>query len=126
MSKKYKKVKISAGPRGWGGPLVIEPKPGKDLIYCVTGGGIHPLAQHIADLTGGTVFDGFKSKAGFDEIAVAIIDCGGTARVGVYPMKGVLTVDVYATKPSGPLFRFIKENVFVSGVTEAQVELLED
>ncbi|MBX3047519.1 MAG: hypothetical protein KJZ53_02640 [Anaerolineales bacterium] len=126
MSKKYKKVKISAGPRGWGGPLVIEPKPGKDLIYCVTGGGIHPLAQHIADLTGGTPFDGFKSKAGFDEIAVAIIDCGGTARVGVYPMKGVMTVDVYATKPSGPLFRFIKENVFVSGVTEAQVELLED
>ncbi len=126
MSKKYKKVKITAGPRGWGGPLVIEPKPGKDLIYCVTGGGIHPLAQHIADLTGGTPFDGFKSKAGFDEIAVAIIDCGGTARVGVYPMKGVMTVDVYATKPSGPLFRFIKENVFVSGVTEAQVELLED
>lgn len=126
MSKQYKKVKISAGPRGWGGPLVIEPKPGKDLIYCVTGGGIHPLAQHIADLTGGTPFDGFKSKAGFDEIAVAIIDCGGTARVGVYPMKGVMTVDVYATKPSGPLFRFIKENVFVSGVTEAQVELLED
>ena len=126
MSKKYKKVKISAGPRGWGGPLIIEPKPGKDLIYCVTGGGIHPLAQHIADLTGGTPFDGFKSKAGFDEIAVAIIDCGGTARVGVYPMKGVMTVDVYATKPSGPLFRFIKENVFVSGVTNAQVELLED
>ncbi|QYK51450.1 MAG: hypothetical protein KF701_02895 [Anaerolineales bacterium] len=126
MSKQYKKVKISAGPRGWGGPLVIEPKPGKDLIYCVTGGGIHPLAQHIADLTGGTPFDGFKSKAGFDEIAVAIIDCGGTARVGVYPMKGVMTVDVYATKPSGPLFRFIKENIFVSGVTEAQVELLED
>ncbi|HRN51818.1 MAG TPA: hypothetical protein PLC52_10910 [Anaerolineales bacterium] len=126
MSKKYKKVKISAGPRGWGGPLVIEPKPGKDLIYCVTGGGIHPLAQHIADLTGGTPFDGFKSKAGFDEIAVAIIDCGGTARVGVYPMKGVMTVDVYATKPSGPLFRFIKENIFVSGVTPDQVELIED
>ncbi|MBX3002734.1 MAG: hypothetical protein KF821_07650 [Anaerolineales bacterium] len=126
MSKQYKKVKISAGPRGWGGPLVIEPKPGKDLIYCVTGGGIHPLAQHIADLTGGTAFDGFRSKAGFDEIAVAIIDCGGTARVGVYPMKGVLTVDVYATKPSGPLFRFIKENVFVSGVTADQVELIED
>lgn len=126
MSKQYKKVKISAGPRGWGGPLVIEPKPGKDLIYCVTGGGIHPLAQHIADLTGGTPFDGFKSKAGFDEIAVAIIDCGGTARVGVYPMKGVMTVDVYATKPSGPLFRFIKENIFVSGVTPDQVELIED
>jgi sorbitol-specific phosphotransferase system component IIBC len=124
--KQYKKVKISAGRSGWGGPLIVEPKPGKELIYCVTGGGIHPLAQHIADLTGGKAFDGFLSKAGFDEIAVAVIDCGGTARVGVYPMKGVLTVDVHATKPAGPLFRFIKETNFVSGVDFDQVELIED
>ena len=124
--KQYKKVKITAGSRGWGGPLIVEPKPGKELIYCVTGGGIHPLAQHIADLTGGTAFDGFLSKADFDEIAVAVIDCGGTARVGVYPMKGVLTVDVHATKPAGPLFRFIKEDNFVSGVDFEQVELIED
>lgn len=125
MSGKYKKVKISAGPRGWGGPLIVEPKPGKDLIYSVTGGGIHKVAQYIADLTGGTPFDGFRSKADFDKIAVAVIDCGGTARVGVYPMKGVLTVDVYSTKPSGPLFRFIKETNFVSGVDIAQIELVE-
>ena len=124
--KEYKRVKISAGKRGWGGPLIIAPEPGKELIYSVTGGGIHPLAQHIADLTGGTAFDGFKSKAGFDEIAVAVIDCGGTARVGVYPMKGVLTVEIHALKPSGPLFRFIKEDNFVSGVGVDQVELLDD
>jgi glucitol/sorbitol PTS system EIIB component len=124
--KEYKRVKVSAGNRGWGGPLIIAPEPGKELIYSVTGGGIHPVAQRIADLTGGTPFDGFKSKAGFDEIAVAVIDCGGTARVGVYPMKGVLTIDVYTTKPSGPLFRFIKEDNFVSGVGIDQIELLED
>ena len=124
--KQYKRVKVSAGKRGWGGPLIIAPEPGKDLIYSVTGGGIHPLAQHIADLTGGTPFDGFKSKAGFDEIAVAVIDCGGTARVGVYPMKGVLTIEIHALKPSGPLFRFIKEDNFVSGVDIEQVELLDD
>jgi len=124
--KEYRKVRISHGPKGWGGPLVIEPKPGRDLIYSVTGGGIHPLAQHIADLTGGTPFDGFKSKAGFDEIAVAVIDCGGTARVGVYPMKKVPTVDIYSTKPSGPLFRFITEDLFVSGVRPEDVEILED
>ncbi len=123
--KKYRRVEIVAGPRGWGGPLIIEPRPGKDLIYSVTGGGIHPVAQHIADLTGGTPFDGFRSKRDFDEIAVAVIDCGGTARVGVYPMKGVLTVDIYPTKPSGPLFRFIKEDNFVSGVGPDQVRLLD-
>ncbi|NPV87751.1 MAG: PTS sorbitol transporter [Anaerolineae bacterium] len=123
--KKYRKVRIKKGPKGWGGPLVIEPKPGRDLIYSVTGGGIHPVAQRIADLTGGTPFDGFKSKAAFEEIAVAVIDCGGTARVGVYPMKKVPTVDIYPTSPSGPLFRFITEELFCSGVRVEDIELIE-
>ncbi len=123
--KKYRKVKISAGRGGWGGPLIVEPKPGKDLIYSVTGGGIHPLAAKIAELSGGRAFDGFKSKADFSEIAVAVIDCGGTARVGVYPMKKVLTVDIHAARPSGPLMRFITKELFVSGVKESDVEVIE-
>ncbi|ABY34557.1 MAG: hypothetical protein KatS3mg087_2026 [Patescibacteria group bacterium] len=124
--KKYRKVRIKKGPKGWGGPLIIEPKPGRDLIYSVTGGGIHPLAQHIANLTGGRPFDGFKSKADFSEIAVAVIDCGGTARIGVYPMKKVPTVDIYPTSPSGPLMRFITEEYFVSGVRPEDVELIDE
>jgi sorbitol-specific phosphotransferase system component IIBC len=124
--KKYRKVRIKRGPKGWGGPLIIEPKPGRDLIYSVTGGGIHPLAQHIANLTGGRPFDGFKSKADFSEIAVAVIDCGGTARVGVYPIKKVPTVDIYPTSPSGPLMRFITEEYFVSGVRPEDVELVDE
>lgn len=123
--KKYRKVKIVAGPSGWGGPLTIEPKPGKDLIYSVTGGGIHPIAQHIADLSGGTPFDGFRSNAPFGEIACAVIDCGGTARVGVYPMKRVPTVDIIGTKPAGPLFKFITADIFVSGVREKDITVVE-
>lgn len=122
----YRTVRIKAGARGWGSGWTVTPEPGKDLIYSVTGGGIHPVAQRIADLTGGRVFDGFKSKAGFDEIAVAVIDCGGTARIGVYPMKGVLTVDVHGASPSGPLMRFITEENFVSGVTPDDIELVEE
>ncbi|MBE7470346.1 MAG: PTS sorbitol transporter [Anaerolineae bacterium] len=122
----YRRVKIAHGVRGWGGPLIIEPKPGKNLIYCVTGGGIHPVAQRIADLTGGQTFDGFRSKADFEQIAVAVIDCGGTARVGVYPMKGVPTVDIHATSPSGPLMKYIKETNFVSGVTVDNITLLDE
>lgn len=122
--KKYHKIRIKRGPKGWGGPLVVEPKPGRDLIYSVTGGGIHPLAAKIAEMTGGKPFDGFRSKAAFEQIAVAVIDCGGTARVGVYPMKKVLTVDIYNTSPSGPLMRFITEDLFVSGVREQDLELI--
>ena len=119
----YKAVKIEAGRGGWGGPLTIKPTDQRKLIVSVTGGGIHPVAQKIAELTGGEPFDGFKSSAPFDKIAVAVIDCGGTARVGVYPMKKVPTVDVYATSPSGPLAAFIKEDIFVSGVKADNVSL---
>lgn len=117
----YKAVRIQAGKGGWGGPLTVKPSDERPLVVSVTGGGIHPLAQHIADLTGGTVHDGFKSSAPFDKIAVVVIDCGGTARIGVYPMKKVPTVDVYPTSPSGPLASFIKEDIFVSGVKAEDV-----
>ena len=112
----YRAVRVERGMRGWGGPLVIQPTEKRRLIYSVTGGGIHPVAQKIADITGATPFDGFKSKADFEEIAAAVIDCGGTARVGVYPMKGIPTIDVHAASPSGPLAKYINENNFVSGV----------
>ena len=118
----YKSVKVSAGRGGWGGPLTITPTDARPLIYSVTGGGIHPVAARIAELTGGQAFDGFSSSAAFDKIAVAVIDCGGTARVGVYPMKKVLTVDIHATSPSGPLANFITEDLFVSGVGTGDIE----
>ena len=58
----YKSVVISAGRGGWGGPLTVTPTDAKPYIYSVTGGGIHPVAARIAELTGGTPFDGFKSS----------------------------------------------------------------
>ena len=112
----FTSVTISRGSDGWGGPLTVTPTEAKPYIYSVTGGGIHPVAQRIADLTGGIAFDGFKGSKPFDKVAVAVIDCGGTARVAVYPMKKVLTVDVHATAPSGPLAPFVTEDLFVSGV----------
>ena len=119
----YKTVKVEAGPSGWGGPLEIKPTDEKKYIVCITGGGIHPVAQKIADLTGAEAFDGFKSspEGSFKAMACAVIDCGGTARIGVYPMKGVPTIDIHDTTPAGPLAQFIKEENFVSGVSEDQV-----
>src|SRR6478752_3879438 len=112
----YKSVKVKPGRGGWGGPLTITPTDDKPLIYSVTGGGIHPVAARIAELTGGQAFDGFSSSAPLDKIAVAVIDCGGPAQAGLYPMKKVLTVDLRATSPSCPLANFLTEDLFVSGV----------
>ena len=121
----YKSVRIVKGNRGWGGPLTISPKPGREYVVSITGGGIHPIAQRIADLTGGIPFDGFKSKVKFEQMACVVIDCGGTARVGVYPMKKVLTIDVHPTSPAGPLMQFIREELFVSGVKEDNITLID-
>ena len=118
----YKSVIVEAGRGGWGGPLKITPTDEKPYVYSVTGGGIHPVAQAIADATGGIPFDGFKSSVPFDKIAVAVIDCGGTARVGVYPMKKVLTVDIHGTSPAGPLAMFITKELFVSGVKTENIK----
>jgi glucitol/sorbitol PTS system EIIB component len=121
----YKAVRVSKGRGGWGGPLTIRPTDEKNLIYCVTGGGIHPVAQRIADLTGGVPFDGFRSSAPEKQIACVVIDCGGTARIGVYPMKRILTIDVKPSSPSGPLMQFIKPELFVSDVKADNIAEIE-
>ena len=120
--KTYKSVKIEKGRGGWGGPLTIKPSPQKPYVVSITGGGIHPIAQRIAELTGGAAFDGFKSKVEFNQMACCVIDCGGTARVGVYPMKKVPTVDIHPTSPAGPLMQFITADLFVSGVKEENIK----
>ncbi|MCI2257305.1 PTS sorbitol transporter subunit IIB, partial [Domibacillus sp. PGB-M46] len=59
---RYKAVKINKGSNGWGGPLVIQPDEQKKYVVSVTGGGIHPVAQRIAELTGAEAVDGFKTS----------------------------------------------------------------
>jgi PTS system glucitol/sorbitol-specific IIB component len=122
----YKPVQVSKGEGGWGGPLVIRPTEKKRFVVSVTGGGIHPVAERIASLTGGEAVDGFKKKVEPEEMACVIIDCGGTARCGVYPKLGVLTVDITPASPSGPLMQYIKEDNFVSGVRLEDIRPMEE
>lgn len=113
----FKAVRIERGPGGWGGPLLIQPTVERDKIVAVTGGGIPPIARRIAEMTGGIAVDGFRFPPPESEIAAVVIDCGGTARCGVYPRKGIPTVNLTPVGQSGPLAQFIKEDVYVSGVT---------
>ncbi|AZO06915.1 MULTISPECIES: PTS glucitol/sorbitol transporter subunit IIB [unclassified Mesorhizobium] len=121
MAKTYKAVKISKGSTGWGGPLVIEPTEQRNKVVSVTGGGIHPVAQLIADMTGAQAVDGFKSPPIESEMAVVVVDCGGTARCGVYPRKRIPTVNLTPVGQAGPLAQFITEDIYVSGVKPANV-----
>jgi PTS system glucitol/sorbitol-specific IIC component len=123
MTKTYKAVKISRGTGGWGGPLVIEPTEQRNKVVSVTGGGIHPVARHIAELTGAEAVDGFRAPPVEGEMAVVVVDCGGTARCGVYPRKRIPTVNLTPVGQAGPLAQFITEDIYVSGVKTENVTL---
>ncbi|RIY02034.1 PTS sorbitol transporter subunit IIB [Aureimonas flava] len=121
MSKTFNAIRVSQGKGGWGGPLVIQPTPERDKIVAVTGGGIPPVAQRLAELTGATVVDGFRNPPLESEMAAVVIDCGGTARCGVYARKRIPTINIMPVGQSGPLAQFITEDIYVSGVTTADM-----
>lgn len=115
-------VFVRPGSSGWGRGLLLRREGKRTKVVSVTGGGIHPVATKIAELIGADVVDGFTSSVPDDETIAVVINCGGTARIGVYPRKGIPTVDVYPGAPGGPLAQFITEEVFVSDVGVAQIE----
>lgn len=121
-----KKVVVSKGKNGWGGPLTLEKTEQKTIVASVTGGGIHPLANIIAEYLDAEVVDGFREKVDTEQLIAVVIDCGGTARCGVYPKMNVMTINIHATPPAGPLAKFIKEHNFVSGVTLNDIAVLEE
>jgi hypothetical protein len=112
----FKSVKIVAGNGGWGGPLVLVPTETRNKIVSVTGGGIHPVAAKIAEMTGCEAVDGFRAGVPDEEILLAVVDCGGTARCGVYPKKGILTANLLPVGKMGPLAQFITKELYVSAV----------
>lgn len=122
--KQYNAVRVSAGNGGWGPGFVLTPTEEKNVVLSVTGGGIHPVAARIAELTGAEAVDGFVTSIEDKRVLTAVINCGGTARIGVYPRKKISTVDVYAGEPGGPLAQFITEDLFVSAVGVRNIELV--
>lgn len=122
----YRPVVVRPGANGWGRGLELTPTAERNKVISVTGGGIHPVAQRIADLSGAEVVDGFRTSVPDGEVLAAVINCGGTARIGVYPRKRIPTIDVYPGEPGGPLAQFITDDIFVSAVGPDEVSLLDE
>lgn len=121
----YQAVKVTRGRGGWGSGLTLVPTEEKNVVLSVTGGGIHPVAAKIAELSGAEAVDGFTNNIPDAKVLCAVINCGGTARIGVYPKKRIPTVDIYPGEPGGPLAQFITDDIFVSAVGPENVALAE-
>ncbi|TPQ19203.1 PTS glucitol/sorbitol transporter subunit IIB [Streptomyces sporangiiformans] len=122
----YPSVFVRRGSGGWGEGLTLRRTDTRTKVLSVTGGGIHPVAARIAELIGGEAVDGFRTTVPDEEVVCAVINCGGTARIGVYPRKRIPTIDVYPGAPGGPLAQFITEDIFVSAVSPDDVLAQED
>ena len=118
----YRSIRIVSGDGGYGGPLTITPTPERHTVIYLTGGGREPepLAKILA-LSGMDAVNMSKGSCPEEQVALAVIDCGGTLRCGIYPKKRIPTVNIMATGKSGPLAQYITEDIYVSAVTSAEV-----
>ena len=113
----YRSIVVKNGNGGYGGPLTIKPTNKiHKFMYLTTGGDKSDVVEKIAKLTGMEAVNGFQNKIQEEEIAMVVIDCGGTLRCGVYPIKGIPTINLEATGRSGPFGKCMTEDIYVSGV----------
>lgn len=115
---------IQKGKNGWGGPLIIKIEDyEKEIkkVLSITGGGIDPIAQTIANMLEIEVVDGMIKAVEDENIACVVINCGGTLRCGVYPQKRVPTINTTPVGKSGPLAKYILEDIYVSDVNNASL-----
>lgn len=115
---------IQKGKNGWGGPLIIKIEDSEKEIkkvLSITGGGIDPIAQTIANMLEIEAVDGMIKAVADENIACVVINCGGTLRCGVYPQKRVPTVNTTPVGKSGPLAKYILEDIYVSDVNNTSL-----
>ncbi|PTC57114.1 hypothetical protein C5I05_14275 [Salmonella enterica subsp. enterica serovar Copenhagen] len=103
-------VLIPPGPGGYGKGLWLPVASGKKVLS-LTGREIHPVAIEIGALTESEVVNGFSDIPPDNDILCVVINCAGSLRCGLYPQKGIPTINVLPTWRAGPLAQFISNGV---------------
>lgn len=116
-------VLIPPGPGGYGKDCGCPLAAAK--VLSLTGREIHPVAIEIGALTESEIVNGFADIPPDNDILCVVINCAGSLRCGLYPQKGIPTINVLPTWRAGPLAHFITEDNYVSGVTMEQLVLVD-
>lgn len=119
-----KTVFIPPGPGGYGKGLWLPVASGKKVLS-LTGRETHPVATEIGAQTESEVVNGFASIPPDEELLCVVINCAGSLRCGLYPQKGIPTINILPTWRAGPLAHFITEENYVSGVSMEQLVLVD-
>ncbi len=117
-------VHVQPGAQGYGKGFNLPVSSGKKVLS-LTGREIHPVAAELAHLAGAEVVNGFTAVPPDDELLCVVINCAGSLRCGLYPKKGILTINVMPTGASGPLAQYINEENYVSDVHVEQLALVD-
>jgi PTS system glucitol/sorbitol-specific IIC component len=118
-------VQVLPGPQGFGTGLRLPVGSGKKILS-LTGRGIHPVATVLGRLAQAEVVNGFDGMPPDEELLCVVINCGGSLRCGLYPKKGIYTLNVLPTGQAGPLAAYITPENYVSGVRPKNLRLVDD
>lgn len=78
----------------------------RQKVLSLTGREIHPVAIEIGALTESEVVNGFADIPPDNDILCVVINCAGSLRCGLYPQKGIPTINVLPTagRTAGALY----------------------
>ena len=113
-------INVAPGPEGFGIGLRLPIGSGLKVVS-LTGREIHPVARRLGELTQSEVINGFQAVPPDEETLCVVINCGGSLRCGLYPKKGIKTINVMPTGQAGPLAQFINASNYVSDVHKGQI-----
>lgn len=113
-------INVAPGTEGFGTGLRLPIGSGLKVVS-LTGREIHPVARRLGELTQSAVINGFQAVPPDEETLCVVINCGGSLRCGLYPKKGIKTINVMPTGQAGPLAQFINASNYVSDVHEGQI-----